>query len=93
MRNTDRVSAFPAGINAAASFDRALMRARGAAMGAEFRAKGVHVQLGPMMCVFPVLGTRVDGCRNLGRVAQGGRNWEGSGPDPYRASRRGSGRG
>ncbi|KZV95241.1 glycoside hydrolase family 3 protein [Exidia glandulosa HHB12029] len=69
VRNTDRVSAFPAGINAAASFDRALIRARGVAMGEEFRGKGVHVQLGPMM--------------NLGRVAQGGRNWEGSGPDPY----------
>ncbi|EJD46362.1 beta-glucosidase [Auricularia subglabra TFB-10046 SS5] len=69
VRNADYVSAFPAGINAAATFDRALMRARGVAMGAEFRGKGVHVQLGPMM--------------NLARVPAAGRNWEGSGPDPF----------
>jgi len=52
VRKTDGVTAFPAGINAAATFDRKLMRARGAAMGHEFRGKGVHVYLGPMMCVF-----------------------------------------
>jgi beta-glucosidase len=38
-------------------------------MGREFKGKGVHVALGPMM--------------NLGRVAQGGRNWEGFGADPF----------
>ena len=39
-------------------------------MGAEFRDKGVDIQLGP--AVGP-----------LGRLAAGGRNWEGFGPDPY----------
>lgn len=38
-------------------------------MGREQRDKGVHVALGPMT--------------NMGRVAQGGRNWEGFGGDPY----------
>lgn len=38
-------------------------------MGAEFKGKGVNAALGPMM--------------NMGRIAQGGRNWEGFGGDPY----------
>ena len=38
-------------------------------MGEEFKGKGVHVALGPMT--------------NMGRVAAGGRNWEGFGGDPY----------
>jgi beta-glucosidase len=41
------------------------MYKRGKAMGAEFRGKGIHVALGPMT--------------NMGRVAAGGRNWEGFG--------------
>ncbi|KAI8992753.1 beta-glucosidase [Trametes punicea] len=41
----------------------------GLAMGQEFKGKGVHVALGPMM--------------NMGRIAQGGRNWEGFGADPF----------
>ncbi|KAF8595923.1 beta-glucosidase [Ceratobasidium sp. AG-I] len=69
IRFADRVTAFPAGINAAATWDRDLIRKRGEAMGREFKGKGVHVALGPMM--------------NLGRVAAGGRNWEGFGGDPY----------
>ncbi|KDQ12136.1 glycoside hydrolase family 3 protein [Botryobasidium botryosum FD-172 SS1] len=69
VRFADRVSVFPTGINTAATFDRELIRARGEAMGAEFRAKGVNIALGPMM--------------NMGRVAQGGRNWEGFGADPF----------
>ena len=64
IRYTDHNSAFPAGINAAATFSRRLMRLRGEAMGAEFKGKGIDVQLGP------VAGA-------LGRVPQGGRNWEG----------------
>lgn len=39
-------------------------------MGAEFRRKGVNLLLGP------VVGP-------LGRVAEGGRNWEGFSNDPY----------
>ncbi|OJT11066.1 hypothetical protein TRAPUB_12437 [Trametes pubescens] len=62
-------SVFPAEINAAATFNRTLIRARGAAMGAEFRGKGINVALGPMM--------------NLMRAPAAGRNWEGAGGDPY----------
>ncbi|KAI0351205.1 glycoside hydrolase [Trametes cingulata] len=69
VRDTDFVTAFPAGITAAATWRRSLIRARGLAMGREFRGKGVHVALGPMM--------------NMGRIAQGGRNWEGFGADPF----------
>lgn len=50
-------------------FDKGLIYARGYALGQEFRGKGVHVALGPMT--------------NMGRVAAGGRNWEGFGADPY----------
>ena len=38
-------------------------------MGLEHKGKGVNIALGPMM--------------NMGRIAQGGRNWEGFGADPY----------
>ncbi|KAK4032900.1 beta-glucosidase [Parachaetomium inaequale] len=51
---------------------RRLMRLRGEAIGAEFRGKGIDVMLGPAS-------------GPLGRVPQGGRNWEGFGPDPYLA--------
>ncbi|KAL0950918.1 hypothetical protein HGRIS_007675 [Hohenbuehelia grisea] len=69
VRSTDLVSAFPAAINVASTFNRDLIRQRGAAMGAEFRGKGVHVALGPMM--------------NLMRAPAAGRNWEGFGGDPF----------
>jgi len=69
VRFADRVTAFPAGVNAAATWDRDFIRHRGRAMGAQFRAKGANVQLGPMM--------------NMGRDALGGRNWEGFGADPF----------
>ncbi|KAN0079808.1 glycoside hydrolase family 3 protein [Tylopilus felleus] len=69
VRFAQLVSSFPAGITAASTWNRALIRARGVAMGQEFKAKGVNIALGPMM--------------NMGRIAQGGRNWEGFGADPY----------
>ena len=85
VRLTDRVTAFPAGINAATtyetfqsfitiinqwlSFNRKMIRLRGYYMGMEHRGKGVNIVLGPMM--------------NIGRVPQGGRNWEGFGADPF----------
>ncbi|KZS95892.1 glycoside hydrolase family 3 protein [Sistotremastrum niveocremeum HHB9708] len=69
VRYADYVSAFPPAINVAATFNRTLMNARGVAMGQEFRGKGVHVALGPMM--------------NLARAPAAGRNWEGFGADPY----------
>lgn len=65
-------SAFPAGINAAATWSRDLIHRRGVALGQEFRGKGIDIQLGP------VVGP-------LGLFPQGGRNWEGFSPDPYLA--------
>lgn len=70
IRFADYVSAFPSGINVAMTWDRSLAYARGVAMGEEHRAKGVDVQLGPV-------------CGPLGRIPEGGRNWEGFSPDPY----------
>jgi len=46
IRVADYASVFPAGVSAAASFDRELIYERGVAMGAEFRGKGAHIQLG-----------------------------------------------
>ncbi|KAJ7084160.1 glycoside hydrolase superfamily, partial [Mycena crocata] len=71
IRFADFVTAFPTGVNTAATFNRKLIRRRGLFMGREHVGKGVHVALGPMM--------------NIGRVAQGGRNWEGFGADPFLA--------
>ncbi|KAK5072030.1 hypothetical protein LTR64_004192 [Lithohypha guttulata] len=70
IRFADYVTAFPSGINVAATWDRSLAYARGVAMGEEHRDKGVDVQLGPV-------------CGPLGRIPEGGRNWEGFSPDPY----------
>ena len=69
VRYADFVTAFPAGINVAATWDRGLAFVRGQAMGAEHRDKGVDVQLGPV-------------AGPLGRSPEGGRNWEGFSPDP-----------
>ncbi|KAI0974693.1 glycosyl hydrolase family 3 N terminal domain-containing protein [Xylaria arbuscula] len=72
IRYTDLNSAFPAGINAAATWSRSLIRKRGEALGAEFRDKGIDVQLGPV-------------AGPLGRDPAGGRNFEAFGPDPFLA--------
>ncbi|KAI0281739.1 glycoside hydrolase family 3 protein [Russula brevipes] len=72
VRLADFATAFPADINAASTWKRSLLRARGVAMGKEHVGKGVDIALGPMM--------------NIGRVAQGGRNWEGFGADPFLVS-------
>ncbi|EIW75053.1 hypothetical protein CONPUDRAFT_140249 [Coniophora puteana RWD-64-598 SS2] len=69
VRYADFVTSFPPGITVASSWNRALMRARGLAIGQEFKSRGVNAGLGPMM--------------NMGRVPQGGRNWEGFGADPF----------
>ncbi|KAL6307374.1 beta-glucosidase [Sparassis latifolia] len=69
VRDTDFNTAFPAGITVASTWNRTAMRLRGLQMGQEFKGKGVHVALGPMM--------------NMGRVQQAGRNWEGFGADPF----------
>ncbi|KAF2455695.1 glycosyl hydrolase family 3 N terminal domain-containing protein [Lineolata rhizophorae] len=72
IRGQEFVSAFPAGIHVAATFDRQLMSAYGKAFGQEYRGKGINVALGPV-------------AGPLGRVARGGRNWEGLSNDPYLA--------
>ncbi|KAL2826289.1 glycoside hydrolase superfamily [Aspergillus cavernicola] len=72
IRFANPVTVFPAGINAGATWDRDLIRARGAAMSAEAKALGVNVQLGP-------------GCGALGKIPSAGRNWEGFSNDPYLA--------
>ncbi|KAF8167900.1 beta-glucosidase [Crassisporium funariophilum] len=85
VRYSDFVSAFPAAINVAATFNRTLMKQRGAALGAEFRGKGIHVALGPMMFVItPNKHKYTDfHSRNLHRAPAAGRNWEGFGSDPF----------
>ncbi|KAL4733348.1 putative beta-glucosidase L [Aspergillus similis] len=72
VRFANPVTVFPAGINAGATWDRELIRARGVAMGAESSGLGVHIQLGP------VAGA-------LGKIPSAGRNWEGFSNDPYLA--------
>lgn len=54
---------FLSAITAASTFNRDIIRQRAVAMGEEFRAKGRHIALGPMM--------------NLMRIPAAGRNWEG----------------
>ena len=72
VRTGDLVSGYPAQIAIGASWNRSLALERARYIGREFRAKGVNVALGP------VIGP-------LGRVAKGGRNWEGFTNDPYLA--------
>ena len=64
VRNTDLVNGWPSGIHVGASWNRNLAYQRALQMGGEFKTKGVHVALGP------VVGP-------LGRVSESGRNWEG----------------
>ncbi|EON66750.1 hypothetical protein W97_05996 [Coniosporium apollinis CBS 100218] len=71
VRATDFVNAYASGIHAGASWNKNLTFDRAYAMGGEFRAKGASIALGP-----PVVGP-------LGRIARGGRNWEGFSVDPY----------
>ncbi|KAF2643762.1 avenacinase [Massarina eburnea CBS 473.64] len=70
IRQAVYASVFPAQLTAAASWDRELTRARGVQIAQEFKGKGSHVILGPV--VGPI-----------GRSPFGGRNWEGFSPDAY----------
>ncbi|KAL1849160.1 hypothetical protein Daus18300_013365 [Diaporthe australafricana] len=70
VRIADLATVFPAGLTAAATWDRNLMYERGRGLGAEFRGKGAGVHLGPAAGA-------------LGRHPLGGRNWESFSPDPY----------
>lgn len=49
IRQADLASAFPAGLTAAATWDKALIYQRGLAMAEEFRDKGSHIALGPVV--------------------------------------------
>jgi len=62
-------TAFPAPVALAATWDRSLAQEYGAALGAETKAKGQNILLGPMV--------------NIVRVPEGGRNFETFGEDPY----------
>ncbi|SMY29351.1 unnamed protein product [Zymoseptoria tritici ST99CH_1A5] len=70
--NTPNVSGFPPGVSIGASFNRTLSYLQAHQLGVESRAKGVNVVFSPM--VGP-----------LGRIAKGGRNWEGYSNDAYLA--------
>jgi beta-glucosidase len=72
VRNGQLVSGYPAQIHVGASWNRALAYDRAHYIGREFKAKGINMALGP------VVGP-------LGRIAKGGRNWEGFSNDPYLA--------
>ncbi|QSZ35750.1 hypothetical protein DSL72_006872 [Monilinia vaccinii-corymbosi] len=69
VRSADLASAFPSGMNAAATWSYDLMNARGNALAMEHRGKGIDVLLGPV-------------AGPLGRAPAGGRAWEGFSPDP-----------
>lgn len=66
--NADLVSSFPPGLSVGSSFNKPLAKLRGQAIGKEFRAKGIPVDLGP--CIGPI-------------SSLGGRGWESFGYDPY----------
>lgn len=70
IRIANYASVFPAGVTAAASWDKDILYERGYAMGQEFKGKGAHIYLGPV-------------AGPLGRSAYSGRNWEGFAADPY----------
>jgi beta-glucosidase len=72
VRGTDMVNGYPSALHVGASWNRNLTYDRGFYMGAEFKAKGVSVALGPV-------------AGPLGKWPRGGRNWEGFSNDPYLA--------
>jgi len=69
-------SCFPSGTGLAASFDRAMMRRVGEALGDECRAKSAHVLLGPTI--------------NIQRSPLGGRGFESYSEDPLLSGLRAS---
>lgn len=70
VRFTDFVTHFPSGLATGSTFNRNLMKLKGKALGREFREKNVHIALAPTI-------------GPIGSKAQGGRNWESFGADPY----------
>lgn len=72
VRNNTVSTLYPAGIAAAASWNRAAIRNMGAAIGEDARVRGIGIMLGPGV--------------NIYRSALCGRNFEYFGEDPYLAS-------
>jgi beta-glucosidase len=72
VRNYGPSTAYPAGINTAASWDTDLANRIGGTMGKDARARGVHFLLGPGM--------------NIHRAPMSGRNFEYFGEDPFLAA-------
>ena len=70
VRGPPLVSGYASQISVGASWNIMLAWQRAHFMGKEFKAKGVNVALGPV--VGPI-----------GRLAKGGRNWEGFSTDPF----------
>ena len=64
IRQATFATVFPAGLTAAASWDKGLIHERGLYLGAEFKGKGAHIALAPV-------------CSPLGRSGLAGRGWEG----------------
>ncbi|WPH04783.1 glycoside hydrolase family 3 protein [Acrodontium crateriforme] len=72
VRTANLVNGYPAQLSVGSSWNRTLAYHRARFIGAEFKAKGANVALGPV-------------AGPLGRIAKGGRNWEGFSNDPYLA--------
>ncbi|CRG87865.1 beta-glucosidase [Talaromyces islandicus] len=72
VRTGELVNGYPAQLHVGASWNRSLALKRAQYVGREFKSKGINVMLGPV--IGPV-----------GRIAKGGRNWEGFSNDPYLA--------
>ena len=73
VRNYGPTTAYPAGVELAASWDLALARRYGEGLGRDARARGVHFLLAPGV--------------NIYRVPQCGRNFEYFGEDPFLAGK------
>ncbi|GJJ13771.1 hypothetical protein Clacol_008028 [Clathrus columnatus] len=69
IRGVDLVTGFPGGLNAASTFSRRLMQARGQALAEEAHGKGINIILAPQV--------------DLMRSPKAGRVWESFGPDPW----------
>ena len=71
VRNNTQSTLYPSGVAAAATWNKALVREMGVALGQDSRARGVHILLGPGV--------------NIYRSPLCGRNFEYFGEDPYLA--------